>query len=97
MATFVVLGKWTDEGARAARDTVTRSEAVRAAAQRLGGDIKDIYWTMGRYDVIAICEATDDETAVALSATVSSAGMVRTETLRAFDADEVTGILSRLS
>lgn len=96
MATFVVLGSWTNEGARAAKETVTRAEKVRQLAQSLGGEIKQIYWTMGRYDVMAILEAPDDETATAIAVGIGGAGMVRSETMRAFDADEVTGILAKL-
>jgi uncharacterized protein with GYD domain len=96
MATFVVLGSWTDQGARAAKDTVARSEAVRETARKLGGEVKQVYWTMGRYDVMAITEAPDDETATAIAVAIGSPGMVRSETLRAFDADEMTAILAKL-
>ncbi|MGH2616667.1 MAG: GYD domain-containing protein [Thermomicrobiales bacterium] len=96
MATFVVLGSWTDEGARAARDTVKRAEVAREAARKLGGDITHIWWTMGHYDLVAILEAPDDETATAIMVAISGSGMVRSETLRAFDAQALTGILAKV-
>jgi uncharacterized protein with GYD domain len=96
MATFVVLGSWTEQGARAAKDTVTRAEAVRQMARNLGGEVRQIYWTMGRYDVIAITEAPDDETATAIAVAIAGSGAVRSETLRAFGADEMTAILGKL-
>ena len=96
MATFVVLGSWTAEGARAAKDTVDRAEKVRDLVSRLGGKVIHVYWLMGRYDAMAIWEAPDEETATAISVAIASAGMVSTETLRAFDAAEMTEILKRL-
>jgi uncharacterized protein with GYD domain len=96
MATFVVLGSWTDQGARAAKDTVKRTEAVRQTARQLGGEVKQVYWTMGRYDVMAITEAPDDETATAIAVAIGSPGFVRSETLRAFDADEMMAILAKI-
>jgi uncharacterized protein with GYD domain len=96
MATFVVLGNWTDEGARTAKETVNRTEKVRQQLQRLGGEMKHVWWTMGSHDVVAVFEAPDDETATAMMVAVAGMGAVRTETLRAFDADEVTAILAKV-
>jgi uncharacterized protein with GYD domain len=36
-------------------------------AKKSGVTVKDMYWTLGQNDVIAICEAPDDEAATALS------------------------------
>ena len=47
-------------------------------------NVKDLYWTLGQYDVIAVCEAPDVEAATAFSLSVSSRGNVRSQTLRAF-------------
>jgi uncharacterized protein with GYD domain len=96
MATFIVLGNWTDQGARSAQDTVARAQQVREAASGLGIEMQQIWWTMGRYDVVAIFEAPDDETATALMVAAARAGSVRTETLRAFDGDEVKAILDKV-
>jgi len=43
-----------------------------------------------------ISEFPDDETAVAFLAKVASLGNVRTQTVRALDADEVQGIMGRM-
>ncbi len=96
MATYVVLCSWTDEGARAAKETVQRSEKAREVIRGLGGELRHLYWTMGRYDLVAITEAPDDETASAISVAIGSAGMLHMETLRAFSADEVTQILGKI-
>jgi uncharacterized protein with GYD domain len=92
MARFVSLLNWTDQGAKTAVDSVDRVEAARKVASDMGGSL-EVYWTMGQYDMVAITEFADDETAVAFLAKVSSLGNVRSQTMRAFDADSVGSIM----
>jgi uncharacterized protein with GYD domain len=91
-----VLLNWTDQGARSYKDTVDRAEAAAKALEGLGGRMKDIYWTLGAYDVVAIAEAPDDETATAFAMATGGQGSIRSTTLRAFDRDEVRGILAKV-
>ncbi len=65
-------------------------------AAKVGANVKDIYWTLGSHDIVAICEAPDDETATTLSLSVASRGNVRSETLRAFSFDEMKRILGKM-
>ena len=51
---------------------------------------------MGKYDVIVISEAPDDETATKLILTIGSAGAVRTETFRVFSEEEYRKLISEL-
>lgn len=95
MAQFVSLLNWTDQGAKTTADTVDRAEAAKKVAAEMGGSL-EIYWTMGQYDMIAITEFADDETAVAFLAKVSSLGNVRSQTMRAFDADAVRRIMGKM-
>ena len=95
MSTYASLINWTDEGAKGASSTVDRAEAAQKVVADMGGSLQ-IYWTMGEYDMIAISEFPDDETAVAFLAKLSSLGNVRTQTMRAFNGDEVRGILAKM-
>ncbi len=95
MAHFVSLLTWTDQGAKTASETLERAEAAKKLASEMGGSI-ELYWTMGQYDLVTISEFADDETAVAFLAKVSSLGNVRTQTMRAFDADAVRGIMAKM-
>jgi uncharacterized protein with GYD domain len=97
MATFVVLAGFTDQGIKNVKDTISRAEAFKGMAKKSGVTVKDIYWTLGKYDVILICEAPDDETATAVSLSVGSLGNIRSETLRAFSIDEMKGILGKMA
>ena len=96
MAQYIVLINWTEQGVSQAKDTVQRSEKVRQLAEQMGGGMPTIYWTIGRYDAVAVLEAPDDETASAILLRTAASGAVRTETMRAFTADEMSGILAKL-
>ena len=97
MAKYVVLLNWTDQGVRTAKDTVTRFEQARDAFQQKGVSFDGVFWTLGRYDIVGILDAPDDETIAATLLQLGAAGNVSTETLRAFSADEMGGILQQLS
>ncbi len=97
MATYVTLVTWTEQGVRNFKDTVDRAQAGAELAGKLGVTLKEVYWTLGAYDIVAIAEAPDDESATAFALALSAQGNVRTTTLRAFDADEMRGILARVT
>ena len=93
MASFVTLVKFTEQGIKNVSQTTKRAEAFREMAKKMGVTVKDIYWTLGRYDAVAVFEAPDDETAIRLMLTLGALGNLRTETLRAYNAKEMGEIL----
>ncbi|MET7671852.1 GYD domain-containing protein, partial [Micromonospora luteifusca] len=52
-------------------------------------------WTVGPYDLVAVVEAPDDETATAALLQLGGAGNVRTTTLRAFGREEMDRIVAK--
>ena len=96
MATYIVLSRFTEQGIRTIKDTTKRADAVREVARKMGIDTKSLYWTTGKYDVVATFEAPNDEAMTALSLAIGSQGNVTTQTLRAFGKDELSGILGKL-
>jgi uncharacterized protein with GYD domain len=96
MPRYVSLINFTDQGIRAVNQTVDRANAARELAERMGGSFVDIYWTIGPYDIVTISDFPDEEMATAFLLAISSQGNIRTTTLRAFTADEMTGIIGRL-
>ena len=97
MPTYMMLTRFTDQGIRTIKDSPKRAEAFRKACEKLGARVKDIYWTMGRYDVVAIVEAPDDVTMEAILYSLGSLGNIRTETLRAFTAQEANQALAKMA
>ena len=96
MTRYIVLASFTDQGIRTVKDTTKRAAAVREMGAQLGIQVKDVFWTRGKYDVVLTLEAQDDATVTAFGLTIGAQGNVRTETLRAFNADEMQGILAKM-
>ena len=97
MATYIMLANFTDQGIRNVKDSVKRAEMFRELAKNAGVTVKDLYWTLGQYDIVAIADAQDEMTVTALGLTLAKAGNVRTQTLRAFSAADMTKILAKVS
>jgi uncharacterized protein with GYD domain len=74
---------------------VKRYEAAKDELAAHGLTIKDIYWTVGPYDIVTIAEAADDETATAALLRLTSQGNVRTTTMRAFSAQEARKLIKK--
>lgn len=96
MATYLLLGTFSEQGLRAIKDTTKRAEQVRVIGKKIGVTVKEIYWTLGQYDVVIIVEAPDDTVAAALSLSVGVLGNIRYQTIRAFTAAEADKVLSRM-
>jgi len=97
MANYVSLLQFTDQGIRAVKDTTKRAEAAKALAEKVGVKVTDVLWTLGRYDLVLLAEAPDDETATAYALSLASLGNVKTQTMRAFRAKEFDAILSKMA
>jgi uncharacterized protein with GYD domain len=95
MATFVVLGNWTAEGAKAYADSPNRAKANAEAAAAMGGRVVATYWTLGQYDFVSIIEAPSDESLTVGMLLSGARGFSRTETLRAFTQAEFEGIVGQ--
>lgn len=97
MPTYVCLFNWTDQGIRNVRDTIERVERGSTLAdEKYGVRLGQIYWTVGPYDLVSLFEAPDDQSISALLLELGSAGNVHTTTLRAYDREEMRGIIERL-
>ena len=95
MATFISLLKFTDQGVRNIKDSPNRYEAFRAMAEKLGVRVKDLYYTVGRYDIVAVLDGSDEAVTTALLK-VGSLGNVRTETLRGFSLDDMKKMVATM-
>jgi uncharacterized protein with GYD domain len=60
-----------------------------------GASFRDVYWTLGPYDIVSVIDAPDDETAMAALLSVAGQGNIRTTTLRAFNAEEMRGVIEK--
>lgn len=85
MATYIALINWTEKGIKEVKDSPGRADKARALAKKLGGDMKEVYLTMGSYDLVVTIEMPSDEAMAQFALTVGSGGHIRTTTLKAFD------------
>jgi uncharacterized protein with GYD domain len=95
MKTYVSLINWTEQGIRDFRDTTQRAEAFTNLVESSGGKVRELVWTVGQYDIVCVADFPDDETGVAALLRVGSLGNIRSNTLRAFGADEMASIIDR--
>ena len=96
MATYIVLFNFTEQGIRNIKDSPKRAAAARELAGGFGIEIRDIFWTLGAFDGALLMEAPDDQAATSWALKVGSLGNVRTQTLRAFRANEFENIVAKL-
>ena len=59
-------------------------------AKTFGVTVREIVWTQGRYDIVTILDAPDESSFMSLTLSLAALGNVRTESLRAFSAAEMT-------
>ncbi len=95
MTTYVSLVNWTDAGLQNYQESVHRSEEFTKLVENAGGTVREILWTIGEFDSLAIVDFPDDESAVATLLQIGAKGQIRTRTMRAFDSEAMSGILRK--
>ena len=93
MVAYVVLASFTDQGVRNAKESPKRAEAFKDLAKTFGVTIREIVWTQGRYDIVTIVDAPDESSFMSLTLSLARLGNIRTKSLRAFSAAEMTKIV----
>ena len=88
MPTFVCYLNWTDQGAKAVKDVVARSETTKGLIAGLGGRLVCGYVTKGQYDVVLVVEMPTGDAMTKLAVALTSRGNARTTTVRAFSPEE---------
>jgi uncharacterized protein with GYD domain len=95
MSAHIILVNFTDQGARAIKDSPERFEAFKALAEGAGITVKSVHWTTGAYDMVLVTEGPE-EAAMVLNLKMVSLGNVRTQTLRGYDAAEMRRMVGKL-
>jgi uncharacterized protein with GYD domain len=95
MPLYVSLINWTDQGIKNFRETTKRARDFTSLVEKSGGKVHQLVWTVGEYDIVSVVELPDDESGVAALLQVGSLGSIRTKTMRAFNAQEMDGIIAR--
>jgi uncharacterized protein with GYD domain len=93
MPIYITLMKFTSQGMTGIPAWRDRVEEAEQAIEARGGRLVDAYVTLGRYDVVEIFDAPNDETAYQILIELAKHGQVTTETLRAFTREEAERIV----
>ncbi len=93
MPKYVVLYRFTEEGAKSIRSTVQRARQTREENEKRGFKVQAMLWVQGPYDLVAVVDAPSEEAMMGGMVNVVSAGNVSSTTMRAFDEQEMDRIL----
>ncbi|MEJ2474738.1 MAG: GYD domain-containing protein [Desulfobacterales bacterium] len=96
MPTYITLAKFTQKGIEEIKNGPNRLDEAKKTFEAMGAKIKDFYLVTGKYDMLVIVEAQDDETIAKLALIIGSKGTSRTVTFRAFTEDEYRKIIGEL-
>ena len=97
MSHYILLVKWTEQGLSKIKESPERYTSFKESVVKAGGKLVGAYYTFGKYDVVIIIEAPTDEVVMSLMLKVGSYGNVKSETLKAFTAEEGIRIIKDLS
>jgi uncharacterized protein with GYD domain len=93
---YVSLIRWTSQGRTGLPAWRDRVEEGEREIEEAGGKLVGVWVTLGRYDVVEVFDAPDDETAFEIVSRLQGHGAEQTETLRAFTSEEAEGIIKKL-
>jgi len=95
MPRYVVLYRFTTEGAKNIRETVKRARQTREQTEKRGFKVQALLWTQGPYDLVSIVDAPSEEAMMGAMANVVAGGNVSSTTMRAFDDKEMETVLKQ--
>jgi uncharacterized protein with GYD domain len=93
---YITLMRWTTAGRAGLPAWRQRVEDGQNVIEEAGGKLVGVWVTFGRYDVVEVFEAPNDEIALEIVTKLGARGGEETETLRAFTRDEAEEIIKKL-
>ena len=96
MPHYISLVRYTHQGISKIKDSPSRLDAARKAAEAAGGKIHSWYLTMGQYDAVLISEFPSDDLCAKFSLSAAALGNISTETLKAFPEADYRKIINSL-
>jgi uncharacterized protein with GYD domain len=93
MATYILLGTLTDEGAEKLRTHPEWISEVKDNLAAIGVQVIAQYAVLGPYDVVTIIEAPDNKTVVQVSAQLTLRGSLKMATLPALPIEDFLATL----
>jgi len=89
----VVLGNWTDQGIRNITESPKRAKAAHDMVKESGGNMQ-LFYTLGKYDFVAIIDVPKDDDIMAILLCLGSMGNIRTTTMKAWTESDAAKIIT---
>jgi uncharacterized protein with GYD domain len=94
MPTYIRLLRFSEQSMKDLKHLRDRVAAAKKAYRDAGAELKQVFMVMGKYDAVAVVEAPNDECVAKVALAQAALGAFRsTETMRAFNEDEVAKII----
>jgi len=96
MPIYVVLGNFTGKRMETIKDLPESLKESRKVFGSFGVKAKELIFTMGRYDVIGIFEAPNEDAMTKALLSWGSRGLLRTETLTGFTPEKMAELVKEI-
>ena len=96
MPIYVVLGNFTQKRMETIKDLPKGLKESQEVFKSHGVKMQALIFTMGRYDVVGIFEAENEEAITKALLSWGSRGLLRTETLTGFTPEKMTELVKEI-
>ena len=96
MPIYVVLGNFTQKRMETIKNLPEGIKESRKVFESFGVKVKELVFTLGRYDVIGIFEAPNEEAITKALLCWGSRGLLRTETLTGFTPEKMVELVKEI-
>jgi uncharacterized protein with GYD domain len=94
--TYINLVSRADQGIMNIKEAPQRVDACKKVIEAAGGKLTGFYLTMGKYDIVTIIDAPNDEALANITLSTGSKGSIRTETLKAFTEEQFRSMVAEM-
>lgn len=96
MPRYIRLTNLTQKGVEHIEESTERTDRMATLAEELGGEIEDVFLTLGPYDFVSIANFPDDETYAQFTLRLSQEGAAETQTLKAIEEADYRAIIEAI-
>ena len=96
MATFILLTRLTDDGAKTIKENPERIREVNKELEGMGARVVNQWAVLGPYDFVNVVDAPDNDTMARVSAELGARGSIRVTTLAAISVDQFIAALKKV-
>ncbi len=96
MPLYVILMNLTDEGLKGIKESPKRVKKAKEMVESVGGEIIELLYTDGPYDLVGIIDFPDEKTGFQTKLGYESQGAGRITTMRAFSTKEAAEMINKL-